>query len=307
MSFYIKLNQWSGSDKAQGAAHLAKVFRMEEGIEPMDKKLLAAAFAFALALNFSAMDVTAGKPQYSEEEVANGGSISGSVKYDGPPKDVRIDLMKEKNGETCSKHPEAKDGVRFDHKIIAPNGLLQYAVVFIENIEKGKAWGKGSGNTEGEGFTSFHFKNCDILPKIAVIRKTRKGEKSGNLTITTHDGGVLHNPIGYLVSGASRKVLFNKPLSSENLIADATTSLKRFKRKDKHFFLQCGQHNYMEAEARIVWNPYYAVTDAAGNFKLDQVPPGQYNLTAWHPYAGQQTQKITVSAGAETKADFEVN
>lgn len=264
--------------------------------------------AIILILSLPAMDVSAGKSQYVEEEVALGGSISGVVKYEGPPKDVRIDLLKEKNGETCSKHPEAKDGVRFDHKILSSNGLLQYAVVFIENIEKGKPWGKGGGEgAENEaGFTNFHFKNCDIYPKIAVIRKTGKGEKAGNLTVTTHDGDVLHNPIGYLVSGASRKVLFNKPLSSEVLVADATKSLKRFKRKDKHFFLQCGQHNYMEAEARIVWNPYFFVTGADGSFKLDHVPAGRYQVTAWHPYAGEQTQEIFVSQQAETVTHFTV-
>ena len=268
----------------------------------MDRKILAGVITFALALNLPTVDVSAGKPKYTEQEVANGGSISGVVKYEGPLKEVRIDLMKEKNGETCSKHPEAKDGVRFDHKILSSNGVLQNAVVVIENIEQGKAWGK----KDRESFTMFHFKNCDISPAITVIRKTDKGKKTGNLTVTTHDGGVLHNPIGYLVSGASRKVLFNKPLSSEVLIADATKSLKRFKRKDKHFFLQCGQHNYMEAEARIVWNPYYFITDANGLFKLDQVPAGKYKVTAWHPYAGEHTQEIIVSEGTETPADFAV-
>lgn len=280
----------------------------KSGKESIDKKILVGVFAITLAFNLSAMKVSAGKFKYVEEVVVNGGSISGVVKYDGPPKDVRIDLMKEKNGDTCSKHPEAKDGVRFDHKIMSSNGLLQNAVVFIENIEKGKAWRKSGNDVEGErvSFTGFHFKNCDILPKITVIRKTVKGEKSGNLTVTTHDGGVLHNPIGYLVSGASRKVLFNKPLSSEVLVADATKSLKRFKRKDKHFFLQCGQHNYMEAEARIVWNPYYFVTGPSGTYKLDQIPVGKYKVTAWHPYAGEQTQEIIVSEGAETKTSFVV-
>ena len=94
--------------------------------------------AFILALNLSTMDVFAGKSKYIEEEVSSCGSISGTVKYKGPQKDVRIDLMKEKNGATCSKHPEAKDGVRFDRKILSPDGWLQNAVVFIKNIEHGK-------------------------------------------------------------------------------------------------------------------------------------------------------------------------
>jgi hypothetical protein len=84
------------------------------------------------------MDVFAAKSKYIEEEVSSGGSISGTVKYKGPQKDVRIDLMKEKNDATCSKHPEAKEGIRFDRKILSPDGWPQNAVVFIKNIEYGK-------------------------------------------------------------------------------------------------------------------------------------------------------------------------
>jgi hypothetical protein len=257
----------------------------------------------------SQRDVFAGKLKYVEVKVVNGGSISGQIKYKGSLKDIRIDLMKEKNGDICSGHPDAIDGVRFDRKILLSNELLQNAVVFIENIEKGKAWGGTTAGMEGEkaGFTNFQFKNCDIYPKITVVRKTAKGEKAGNLTVTTQDGGVLHNPIGYLVAGASRKVLFNKPLSSEVLTADATKSLKRLKKKDKHFFLQCGQHNYMEAEARIVWNPYFSITDENGGYKLPVVPAGKYKVTAWHPYAGEQTQEIIVSEGADAIVNFTVN
>jgi len=273
------------------------------GNESMNKIIITG--ALALAFNISTVDVYAGKSKYVEIEVANGGSISGTVKYEGPAKDIRIPLLKEKDGETCVKHPEAKDGVRFDRKIMSVNGLLQNAVVFIEKIEKGKAWKKGGGTT-GEGWTNFQIKDCEITPKITVVRKTRKGEKTGNLTATTKDGGVLHNPIGYLVSGASRKVLFNKPLSAEKPVADPTPSLKRLKRKDSHFFLQCGQHNYIEAEARIVWNPYYSVTNASGTFRLEQAPPGTYKVTAWHPHAGQQTQTITVSADTDIIVNFTV-
>ena len=77
--------------------------------------------------------------------------------------------------------------------------------------------GANDGETEAResGFTRFHFKNCGISPPITVVRETGKGEKTCNMTVTTHDGGVLHSPIGYLVSGASRKVLSNKLLSSE--------------------------------------------------------------------------------------------
>jgi hypothetical protein len=62
----------------------------------------------------------------------------------------------------------------------------------------------------------------------------------------------------------------------------------------------------MEAEARIVWNPYFSVTDSNGSFKLNQVPAGKYKVTAWHPYAGEHTQEILTTQGVDTNVSFEV-
>ena len=71
------------------------------------------------------MDVFTEKSKYIKKEVSSGGSISETVKYKGPKKDVRIDLMKEKNGATCSKHPEAKDRLRFGRKILSQDGYFK--------------------------------------------------------------------------------------------------------------------------------------------------------------------------------------
>jgi hypothetical protein len=272
-------------------------------------KRLAGAVVIAAACTLFATAGWCGKYKYTGGAISNGGSISGVVHYAGPPKDINIPLMKEKNGEFCSRHPDAKDGVRIDHKISSSKGLLQNAVVFIEDIEKGKEWGIGSAEAgDGpEGFTHFQFRNCEIVPKVTVIRQTRKGEKEGNLTVATLDEGVLHNPIGYRVDGAQRKILFNKPLSSERAFVDATRSLKRLKKKKgTHFLLQCGPHNYIEADARIVWNPYYYVTGPDGAYQLEQVPAGRYQVTAWHPYAGTHTRSVTVSEGEDVTSDFEI-
>ena len=54
--------------------------------------------AFILTLNLSTMDAFAGKSKHIKVEVSSGGSISRTVKYKGPKKDVRINLMKEKLG-----------------------------------------------------------------------------------------------------------------------------------------------------------------------------------------------------------------
>ena len=43
-----------------------------------------------------------------------------------------------------------------------------------------------------------------------------------------------------------------------------------------------GGHNWMNAAILVVPHPYYAVTDETGKFELTNVPPGDYEIVAWH-------------------------
>ncbi len=266
----------------------------------MIRKTLIALLIISVALAFGTA-AFAKKAKYEEGAVSGGGSISGSISLKGnPPPAIMEDLNKGKNAEFCTTHPDTKKGgIRPLYKVVAKVGKLSGTEVFIEKITKGKAWNWKTVN--------FDFKTCDVFPKVAVVRKVSKKEKKagGVVTITNHDPEILHNPHGYSVAGASRKTLFNKPLPSKGDVADVTKNLARFKqKKDKHFFLQCDQHNFMEADARIVWNPYFAVTGVDGSFKITDIPAGKYKITAWHPYVGEVTKEVTVGGGADAKQNF---
>ena len=60
----------------------------------------------------------------------------------------------------------------------------------------------------------------------------------------------------------------------------------------------------------IETNPYFAVTDADGHFKIANLPPGNYTLTAYHPRAHRLTkgisQEIKVTGAGSVVADFTV-
>jgi hypothetical protein len=53
----------------------------------------------------------------------------------------------------------------------------------------------------------------------------------------------------------------------------------------------------------VVKGPY-AVSDDKGSYTIDNVPPGDYTLTAWQETYGTQTQKVTVASGKSATADF---
>ena len=253
--------------------------------------------AFSLALVSTSF---AKKAKYKEGS-AGPGSITGTVSLKGTPMaPIMEDLNKGKNVEFCTTHPDTKEGgIRPRVKVTVTGGKLKDAVVFVENITEGKPWGDA-------GKANFDFQICDIKQKMLAVRKPTKAEKKtgGILTVKNHDANILHNPHGYSVAGASRNTLFNKPLPNQGDVAEVTKNIARLKKKkDKHFFLQCDQHNFMEADARIVWNPYYSITGADGAFKIDGLPAGKYKVTAWQPYVGESSQEITVADGA-AKADF---
>jgi len=58
-------------------------------------------------------------------------------------------------------------------------------------------------------------------------------------------------------------------------------------------------HGYMA----VVKGPT-AVTDENGSYTINNLPPGNYTVTAWQEAYGSQSQKVTVAAGKPTTADF---
>jgi plastocyanin len=64
----------------------------------------------------------------------------------------------------------------------------------------------------------------------------------------------------------------------------------------------CNVHPEMSAFIVVVPTPYFATSDQAGNYKIENVPDGSYAMTAWHE--GAKTQSKPVSVSGDANADF---
>jgi plastocyanin len=68
--------------------------------------------------------------------------------------------------------------------------------------------------------------------------------------------------------------------------------------------LLCNVHSEMSGFLIVSPTPYFAQTDSAGNFKIDNIPDGKYTVVAWHEGSKPQTKSVDVSGTG--KVDFAV-
>ena len=66
----------------------------------------------------------------------------------------------------------------------------------------------------------------------------------------------------------------------------------------------CDIHSHMSAFILVFAHRYFAVADAEGRYRIDNVPPGTYNLVAWNEGVSSEPRPVTVPDGGEAELDF---
>jgi plastocyanin len=68
----------------------------------------------------------------------------------------------------------------------------------------------------------------------------------------------------------------------------------------------CEIHSHMNAFILVFAHPYFAMTDADGRYRINNVPPGTYNVVAWNEGTSSEPRPVTVATGATAELDFRV-
>jgi len=69
----------------------------------------------------------------------------------------------------------------------------------------------------------------------------------------------------------------------------------------------CNVHSEMVAYIVVLENPFFFKTDADGQFKIENIPPGDYELKTWHEKMKIDPQKITITSGETTEVNLELS
>lgn len=69
----------------------------------------------------------------------------------------------------------------------------------------------------------------------------------------------------------------------------------------------CNVHPEMSAYIVVLQNPYFAVSDKEGNYRITNVPAGKYRLKSWHEKTKKRPEKeVVVPAEGSLKIDLEL-
>src|SRR5436309_15827 len=66
----------------------------------------------------------------------------------------------------------------------------------------------------------------------------------------------------------------------------------------------CDIHSHMNAFNLVFSHPFFAITDDEGRYRIDNVPPGSYNVVAWNEGLSSEPKPVMVPDGGATELDF---
>lgn len=192
---------------------------------------------------------------YRVVTVTDGGSISGSVKWSGQVPHA-LDFPISKDPQVCD--PDSKKTVDLERLVIGPQGGVANTVVYLKDISSGKAMDLP------EQRRHLDQNRCRYIPHILLV------PQNASLDMVSSDA-TLHT---IHMDGAAS---FNLPFPFPNRATTRTMPTPGL------VHLRCnGGHVWMNAEMMVVRHPYYAVTDESGRYEFTNVPPGTYQIVAWH-------------------------
>ncbi len=209
----------------------------------------------ALLMMALAAPYSAGQSGYQVISVQDGGTIKGTVKWQGPlPHLVPSEINKDP--QVCD--PLGQKHRDLERLLVSPTGGVANTVVYLRNITAGKAMDLPLERR------FLNQKSCRYEPHILLVPLDGivTVKSSDPLLHTVHMSGSADYNLPFVTEGQE----ISRPMNREGMVD-----------------LRCNAgHVWMNGEMVVAPHPYYAVTDKDGNFELTNVPPGQYELAAWH-------------------------
>jgi plastocyanin len=195
------------------------------------------------------------------------GDLKGVVRFKGAaPTLAPLETTKEK--AVCGNSVP-------DESLQVSGGMLRNVVVIVKGAPA-PAPGKGV----------LDQRSCRYVPRVQAL-------PVGSTLEVVNGDPTLHNVHGYL----GQATAFNLAMPSKD------SRLARQLKKPGLVVVRCDVHAWMSAYVWVVESPA-GVTGADGGYAIEGIPPGTYEVTAWHEKLGERKGTATVPATGAATLDF---
>jgi len=131
---------------------------------------------------------------------------------------------------------------------------------------------------------------CMYEPHVTALQ-------AGNRLTIENSDPVLHNVHAW----AGGSTLFNRAMPGPGVIRFDSTTPQSTAKWSGLLRWKCDVHAWMTGYLGVSRNPYFAVSDADGAFRIENLPPGRYSLAAWHEKFGEKTVDLSIEPGQAAK------
>jgi len=204
------------------------------------------------------------------------GIVKGVVRFEGtPPPNPRLPVGG--NAECAALH----SGPAYDEAVLVKDGRLQNALVYVKSGLESTvfAWPAAPVRVANE--------RCLYVPRVA--------------------GAMIHQPIEFVnedptahnIHGFSSQGDFNF-----TLLAKGQTNRVKLRKPELALRVKCDLHPWMTGSVGVFAHPFFRVTGPDGAFELSGLPPGEYEIEAWHERLGTRSRKVTLAARGSADVEF---
>ncbi|MDH3446375.1 MAG: carboxypeptidase regulatory-like domain-containing protein [Deltaproteobacteria bacterium] len=222
---------------------------------------------FSIMAIAAAPAVQAGDPGLVPQGARVTGRVTVSGSSEAPPP-----LKVFKNRDFCG------DTVPNETLLVGRDGGLRNAVAMLRPLDRVV--------TSMPGRVVLDNYRCAFVPHVQVATM-------GSELILTNSDRILHTVHARL----GKETLFNVGLPTWRQV---TKQLDRA----GVIRIDCDVlHTWMSAAIIVVTTPYFSVTDTNGDFILDGLPAGSYELEVWHERLGAKTTRVNLGQNGRLYAD----
>ena len=202
--------------------------------------------------------------------------VSGKLILEGrapalPPLKIGRDPYCQKNGQSIFKQ----------EALLTDGGAPRNVIVYVRSGFEGRAY-----PVPPEAVV-LDQQQCVYFPHVLTLMKGQK------LRILNSDP-TFHN----VHAEASGNTVFNIAQASKG-----AEDIQTFSKAAMPFRIGCDFHNWMVAYAGVFEHPFHTTSGDSGRYEL-RLPPGQYEIAAWHEKFGEQVATVEVSVNASVEQDF---